>query len=68
VLDPKSGKKLPLELEPGKKLQVDFVVTIDCTASDQLVQARVDHAVLGGLPDSMPTNDTASVVIDVEPR
>jgi hypothetical protein len=68
ALDPKSGKKLPLELEPGKKLKVAFVVTIDCAETDHLVEARVDRAALDGLPDSVPANDTASVTIDVEPK
>jgi hypothetical protein len=67
-LDPKSGKKLPLELEPGKKLTVYFQVTIDCADTDYLVEARVDHAALDGLPDSVPANDVASLLIDVEPR
>jgi hypothetical protein len=68
ALDPKSGKKLPLELEPGKKLKVDFTATIDCADTDYLAEGRVDHTAIDGTPDSVPGNDAASVVIDAEPR
>jgi len=68
ALDPKSGKKLPLELEPAKKLKVTFTATIDCADTDYLAEARVDHTAIDGTPDSVPGNDTASAVIEAEPR
>jgi hypothetical protein len=68
ALDPKSGKKLPLELAPGKKLKVTFEVTIACTATDERAVARVHHEAIDGLPDSLPGNDVASALIEVEPR
>jgi hypothetical protein len=68
ALDPKSGNKLPLALEPGKKLKVAFEVTIDCAATDELAVARVHHEAIDGLPDSVPGNDTASALIPVEAR
>ena len=68
ALDPKAGSKLPLDLAVGKKLKVDFVATIDCADTDYLAEARVDHAAIDGSPDTAPGNDTASVMIDAEPR
>lgn len=68
ALDPKAGSKLPLELEPGKKLKVAFTATIDCADTDYLAEGRVDHTAIDGTPDSVPGNDAASVVIDAEPR
>lgn len=63
------GDLVTLDVTPtGKKLKIDFAVTIDCPDTDYRVEARVDHAALDGLPDSVPANDAANVVIDVEPR
>jgi hypothetical protein len=66
ALDPKSGSKLPLELEPGKKLKLAFTATIDCADTDYLAEGGVDHTAIDGTPDSVPANDAASVVIETE--
>jgi hypothetical protein len=68
ALDPKSGSKLPLDLEPGKKLKVSFTATFDCADTDYLAEARVDHTAIDGSPDSVPGNDTLSVAIDAVPK
>ena len=68
ALDPKAGSKLPLDLEPAKKLKVAFTATIDCADTDYLAEGRVDHTAIDGSPDSVPGNDAASVMIDAEPR
>jgi hypothetical protein len=64
TLDPKSGSKLPLDLEPGKKLKVSFTATFDCADTDYLAEARVDHTAIDGSPDSVPGNDALSAPID----
>jgi uncharacterized repeat protein (TIGR01451 family) len=69
ALDPKSGSKLPLVIEPGKKLKVSFTVTVSCAETDYTVSAEVDHTALDGLPDSNPANDVlGGALIDAEPR
>lgn len=69
ALDPKAGKKLPLELEPGKKLKVPFVATFDCADTDYVAEATLDHTALDGLADSDPTDDVlGGILIDAVPK
>jgi hypothetical protein len=68
ALDPKSGKKLPLDLEPGKKLKVSFTATFDCADTDYLAEARVDHSAIDGSPDSVPSNDVRNAAVDAVPK
>jgi hypothetical protein len=68
AIDPKIGDKLPMELEPGKKLKVDFTTTFDCAETDFTATASVDHTALDGLADSNPANDALSAPIDAVPK
>jgi hypothetical protein len=68
ALDPKSASKLPLDLEPGKKLKVDFVATFDCADTDFVATATVDHTALDGVADAVPGNDSLSAPIDAVPK
>jgi hypothetical protein len=68
ALDPKSGSKLPLDLEPGRTLKVDFSATFDCAATDFTATATVDHTAIDGLADAVPGNDALSASIDAQPK
>jgi hypothetical protein len=68
ALDPKIGDKLPMDLEPGKKLKVTFLATFDCADTDFTATATVDHTALDGLVDSNPTNDALSSPVDAVPK
>jgi hypothetical protein len=68
TLDPKSGSKLPLELEPGKTLKIGFTAVFDCADTDFTATAVVDHTAIDGLVDADPGNDALSAPIDAEPR